>query len=269
MAGLTLRQIDRVQGLTRKSFLLQYGYPGKPALITDITQNWAAMERWNPSLFKKRYGNVMVKVRRSKIVHEEQTIQLSDYLDYFQNCTDEHPYYLNEWQFHRFDSRLCADYHVPEYFESWLNRLPAALAPDFRWMYIGPAKSWFRMHQDNLMTSAWNALISGQKRWLFYPPDQGRHLYFGEVDAFNPDSEKYPLFAQTCEPLECVQKAGEVVFTPSGWWHQVLNEQPGISITENFVNASNLEIAREAILGRFPHFILKFHIPELFENRPL
>jgi hypothetical protein len=43
--------------------------------------------------------------------------------------------------------------------------------PNFRWMIIGPARSGSSWHQDPYGSSAWNALLSGRKRWAFYPPD--------------------------------------------------------------------------------------------------
>ena len=257
--------IERVQGLTRGSFLRKHGYPGKPALIADITRNWTAMERWTPDFFRERFGDVMVTLQRSRAKNDKRTTSFSDFMGYIEETVDKDPYYLTDWPFRSDAPQLSDDYQPPGYFESWLDRLPATLAPNLCWLYIGPAGSGSAMHQDAMMTSAWNAVIFGQKRWLFYPPDQGEQLYYGKVDAFNPDLEKYPLFSQACAPLECTQRTGEVVFAPSGWWHQVVNEKAGISVTENFINESNLEIARETILDNFKHHILKFHIPELFE----
>ena len=121
------------------------------------------------------------------------------------------------------------------------------------------------MHVDTMMSSAWHAVVSGQKKWVFYPPDQGANLYFVEVDAFNPDFSQFPLFARACAPLVCTQKRGDVVFTPSGWWHQVVNEEAGISVTESFLNESNVAVARDAIRAALgDSMFLRFHIPELF-----
>lgn len=37
-------------------------------------------------------------------------------------------------------------------------------------------------------------------------------------------------------PIECICKAGEVIFVPNGWWHLVINLEESIAITQNYVS---------------------------------
>ena len=39
------------------------------------------------------------------------------------------------------------------------------------------------------------------------------------------------------ESRECVVGAGELIFVPRGWWHLVLNLEPSVAVTQNFVAA--------------------------------
>ncbi|KAJ1378187.1 JmjC domain [Sesbania bispinosa] len=50
---------------------------------------------------------------------------------------------------------------------------------------------------------------------------------------------KYPGFKRAIW-LECTQEAGEIIFVPSGWYHQVHNLEDTISINHNWFNAYNL-----------------------------
>jgi histone arginine demethylase JMJD6 len=74
-------------------------------------------------------------------------------------------------------------------------------------------------------------------------------MYYGRLDAFNPDLPRFPLFAGA-RGYKCIQEPGDVVFTPSYWWHQVKNDIGGISFTENFVNQWNFHQVREALKKR-------------------
>src|SRR5262249_20731005 len=204
---------------------------------------------------------------RSNDYGDTKGLALGEYVQYMLNTKEENPYYLRNWEFENVCPELMNDYEVPEYFKSWHLRLPPEIRPRCRWVYIGPANSGSGMHVDTHMTSAWNAVVSGKKYWLFYPPGE-KGVYNGAVDAFNPDLEKFPLFA-CAKPQLCIQNPGDIVFTPSGWWHQVINEQAGISITENFVNESNYRQVKEYLdQSNVPVQILsliKGCIPELFQ----
>lgn len=70
-------------------------------------------------------------------------------------------------------------------------------------------------------------------------------------------------------PLEFVQEPGDVIFIPSGWWHMVLNLEVTVSVTQNFVDCSNLdnvcrELEQEAepeLLRQFLDRLLAFKCP--------
>jgi hypothetical protein len=83
-------------------------------------------------------------------------------------------------------------------------------------------------------TSAWNALISGRKRWALYPPHKfppgtsfirGKDgkLKFSTPFPFEWFTEIYPNLATPDRPWECTQLPGEIIFVPYGWWHCVIN----------------------------------------------
>lgn len=42
------------------------------------------------------------------------------------------------------------------------------------------------------------------------------------------------------KPIECVVRAGELIFVPSGWWHLALNLEESVAITQNYVSRANL-----------------------------
>jgi histone arginine demethylase JMJD6 len=234
--------------------------PSEPTLITGMTDDWRAASLWTSEFLRDRFGSTEVKVKRGREPHETLTLPLGDYVDYMATTADENPYYLSDWTF-RFDCpELTADYEVPACFENWFDRVPQAIRPEWRWIYMGPSGSRSLMHVDVLMTGAWLAALRGKKHWLFYPPGSDE--------------------SQAPPPLICTQEPGEVMFVPSGWWHQVRNEGVSLSITENFVNESNRQRVREAIEADWDYFassvrsddpgfvktVLRFHVPQLFDD---
>jgi len=234
----TYSQVPRVEKLSPTQFITEYGLPGKPVVIEGCMKTWKAFTSWTPAFFADNYGTVEVTVRQCGNNPNSCRMKLGDYLTYMANTHDGAPYYLSGWKFEFDIPELMDDYLPPEYFHSWHTRLPPELRPCWRWLFIGGANTGTRMHLDVMMTSAWNGVISGRKRWLLYSPDQQERVYKGRVDAFNPDFDRYPLL-RDARPLECIQEPGDILFTPSGWWHQVVNEMPCISITENFINETN------------------------------
>ena len=96
----------------------------------------------------------------------------------------------------------------------------------------------------------------GLKEWIVFPPGQERSLlsdgldgseFVNDVSSLIPGDKVYSDKLQTFEHkgkkvsfFRFKQEAQEVVFVPSGWYHQVINLKDTISINHNWFNASNL-----------------------------
>ncbi|MBM3463160.1 MAG: cupin-like domain-containing protein [Armatimonadetes bacterium] len=231
--------IDRRANLSVEAFLEEYAYPCKPVILQGLTDHWTA-RKWTVDMFAERYYHVEVEVSRNDSPYLGWTqMKLGDYIRDIRKPQVGRPYYLSSWYFRIDCPELLNDFSVPPHFsDDWFGLLDAQYQPPLMWLFIGPpgAGSW--LHIDIGLTSAWNVQITGRKRWILFPPDQSRLLYGGQVDGFNPDLEKFPDFART-SPIDCVVEPGEVIFTPTLWWHQTSSLEEGIALTANYANDTN------------------------------
>ncbi|CAK9871623.1 unnamed protein product [Sphagnum jensenii] len=255
--------IDRREHLSLKDF--QAFYDGKkPVLVTDLTKEWPAQKTWNLKQMVDRYGDVAFKVSQSH--GKKVKMKLKDYASYMQSQNDEEPLYIFDSKFGEVAPTMLQDYSVPSIFsEDLLALLDKQIRPPFRWLVAGPARSGASWHVDPALTSAWNALLSGRKRWALYPPGRVPPAVIvhvdeddGSVNFDGPTSlqwwlDVYPTLRQEEKPLECTQLPGETIFVPSGWWHCVLNIDPSIAVTQNFVNTTNLELVCLDMAPGFHH----------------
>ena len=69
---------------------------------------------------------------------------------------------------------------------------------------------------------SWSVNVCGSKRWRFLPAAETSLLrdVFGEdvASSFGPSSPTWPRRGRA-RPIEVVQRPGEAIFVPSGWYH--------------------------------------------------
>ena len=128
---------------------------------------------------------------------------------------------------------------------------------DHRFVYVGPSGSQTALHADVLFSYSWSANVVGRKQWLLVPAEQ-RHLVGDEATRpLKPDLRElltdgsdaadkgrpaggtdWPRLTKgrrggdgeggteghgvtKLTQIEIIQQAGDLIFVPSGWYHQV------------------------------------------------
>ena len=187
------------------------------------------------------------------------------YWNDIKQCQKSNIYYLKDWHFVKEFPQYKA-YRTPSFFSSdWLNEYldyvednilsQAFNNSDYRFVYAGPKDSWTPLHADVFGSYSWSANVIGEKEWIFFPPGYEKYLINPDTKEMMYDiNEALPFdenYSFQCKSIsydgheilyyKVRQKTNEIIFVPSGWYHQVKNIVNTISINHNWFNASNIQ----------------------------
>ena len=152
---------------------------GKPAVIEGLGAGGSPSSGANSSFWDE---GALADQIGDRVFHAGGVnFKLREYLTYAKSNCDDQPLYLFDPTFGTSAPELLKEYEPPEFFRDDLFGLledvsslrVAGLSqqrPDYRWLIIGPPRSGSSFHKDPNCTSAWNAVVSGSKRWVLFPP---------------------------------------------------------------------------------------------------
>jgi histone arginine demethylase JMJD6 len=273
--GGGMLDVLHASSLSTERFRREYDEQCRPVAIQGLTDAWGCHHSWSLDAFASGpYRDVRVKCSQSRL---GARIALRDFVDYLRHTDDDSPLYVFDPAIAELAAgRMLADYAVPPLFAA-----PDPLAlladdrPPHRWLLVGPRRSGSAPHVDPHGTSAWNALVSGLKLWLLYPPSASSAsppplagidrdaTGYGSGGGGSSSSggssgsgggaatESVHWFAGAALPrmrrpprraggwIAHVQRPGETLFVPGGWRHAVLNLDHSVAVTHNLCTAAN------------------------------
>ncbi|TVU34048.1 hypothetical protein EJB05_15873, partial [Eragrostis curvula] len=283
-------QVERVDGrsLTYAEFVDRFMAPNRPVEWT--LPGPGDRRRPNLGFFARNFPSPLVPVAdcSSREFTDQKRLEMSmqEFVDHWAWNSEDHDgslLYLKDWHFVKEYPDYVA-YTTPTFFvDDWLkmyldshpihrdsdiaNHKNEVNCTDYLFVYMGTKGTWTPLHADVFRSYSWSANVSGRKLWLFLSPSQNHRIFDrnmrSSVYNINDDvSEKqFPEFNKN-EWLECIQKQNEIIFVPSGWYHQVHNLEDTISINHNWFNAYNLHWVttklQKNILKTFEIYVMIF-----------
>ncbi|GAB3998421.1 hypothetical protein GCM10028807_46050 [Spirosoma daeguense] len=242
----TITQIDKRSNISRKELIAEYIEPAIPVVLTDATRDWKAMGKLTPEFFKKNYGHISKEIKGV-------TYTLPEYVDLMLASTPEKPApYPFNIDMRQYVPELLGDIQ-PEILYGKSDRVNHPLLPKFMLnathvyeLFFGGNGGFFPfLHVDALFLHTQITQLYGSKEFFLYPPDQAIYMYpredndkISQIDAFNPDFEKFPLF-EKAKPLRITVEEGETILFPTRWWHTTKIHEPCISVGRVQLNAAN------------------------------
>ena len=204
--------------------------------------DWPAKEKWTFGYFKNLAKEMQVRIEIGNVLHDRPQIErlgLTEYIELIEGAEAarsedatlkdaEGVPYLAYFDIFKYFPGLKTDVE----FSFWKGRFRFPIA------WIGPAGTFTGLHWDvghNLF-----AQFCGKKEFTLYPPESTPYLYtskkydigsiLSQVDSRRPDFQRFPLFKKA-EGTKVIVEAGQILYTPRGWWHQVLALKASISVS--------------------------------------
>ncbi|WP_340279258.1 cupin-like domain-containing protein [Staphylococcus coagulans] len=189
--------------------------------------------------FKINYSSIIKNIDISQFIKQLGIEEVDAYKDNDKRTFSIYEYIANykyddfDWYASNINIYKLLYLNLPHFLKSWTDYLPEEVKPEWLWLFIGPKKSYTDTHIDVMNSSAWNFLISGEKKWTFYPPNS---KVSKDLLPNNFSSE----YSGIPDEVHLTQHSGDIIFTPSSWAHNVYNSKPTISITGNYINKINI-----------------------------
>jgi len=242
-------EIARAARISRDKFAEQHlTGAGAPVIITDAIDDWPARAKWSFEYFRAAYGADIVVAPTGLGGDAAKIMKLAAYLEGLGRAPNElpgfwvdtrdgrpldappdgplAPLYLLGWGAFRRHPELHDDIRPSFYFaDDWMASFDNTLRAMFEqasgreyWaIYVGPAGSGSKLHQDFWQTHTTLTQIQGRKKMILFAPG---------------DDER------ACAH-ECVLAPGETLFIPPDWWHEVLALDHSITLSHSFFNHAN------------------------------
>lgn len=254
-------QIARLPDLSPEEF--QANWTDRPFILTEPVKAWPAYNNWTVGSLLARYG-------KTKFRAEAVNWAMRTYGDYMADNSDESPLYLFDRSFVSKmglsvgspETTPDASYWPPTCFAEDFFSVLGDDRPDHQWLIIGPERSGSKFHKDPNATSAWNAVLRGPKYWIMFPsstkqpPPPGVFVSDDQSEVTSPLSIAEWLLGFHAEArrtpgcVEGICGEGEILHVPSGWWHLVVNLEPSIAITQNFIPRGHLGAALDFLSNK-------------------
>lgn len=220
--------IDRVENITSDEFKKHYFEPRKPVVISGVSKQWAARDKWTWDYFKSIVGDETVGVYNNKradantpVNGADDYIKFADYLDMVQKG----PVELRIFLFNMFQ-------HAPQIVEdfTWPDHLAKGFLKKYPMLFVGGAGSVAHMHYDIDLSHIFHTQFLGRKRVLLLENNQSPYIYrmpFTVESAASflnwhqsMDTDKYPAL-RYAKGYTAILNHGDTLFMPGGYWHHM------------------------------------------------
>jgi hypothetical protein len=246
--------LPRIHEITESDFFERYLTPRLPVIVTGEVSRWPACQRWTWDYLVECLGDQPVDIYDDWF---EPTAagnfgdfvaanigQPGTWKQRYVRWFSRHRAGDGHWSDDVF-ATLRADWHAPRFLPSGGYIVPC-IAPSaridpvddllpYRALFVSGAGARTRLHLDPWASSALLCQVVGDKRVAMWPPAQHDLMLTRSMEGLTGrECDVPPLF-------DDVLSAGEALFIPGGWWHEVDTVTDAVSVTWNFLHQVHAE----------------------------
>lgn len=232
---MQLKNIDRVETITKEDFLENYFKPQKPVVIERFIEEWPAFSKWNLDYMADVAGDKTVPLYDDRPVSHENgfnqphaEMKMKDYIDLLKSEPTKYRIFL--WNILKEVPKLQKDYTFPDFGLKLMKGLPM--------LFFGGRDSYTFMHYDIDLANIFHFHFHGKKEVILFDQDQNDYLYKvphslitrEDIDFKNPDYTKWPALKKANGYITHLEH-GNVLYMPEGYWHYMRYLTPGFSMS--------------------------------------
>jgi hypothetical protein len=242
MADEALPDIIRIQVPASE---LQFRRPlaaGRPIHIPGAMKGrWGALDRWTTAYLTEKVGAAEMTVRNYTENVGVPRHKWKRYCAWDKMTMGE---YLRRLDAGEAKNIYLAQVSIPKELRALMPDIEKPPFLNFHSLdpviWIGPGGHVEPLHFDTAHSVIGE--VVGRKRVVMFSPEHYYALYpfpfwapinvsFSQLDIDHPDLALFPRFKEA-RAVECTLEAGDILFIPAGWWHQVYClDHPCISVT--------------------------------------
>jgi len=233
MTNVTKGFQSDVINITPNKFNHLYFEKNIPIMLTGLSKTSAAYTKWSFQFFQEMGERFSFPVgddlqNPTKITRKMNVGDYAKQLKESSTC----PYMIG-WSYQKDIPELDQDYSLPKIHpEDFISTLPKHLGFRRRWIFLGKKGNNSDIHIDCFSTSAWILMIKGQKTLRTLSPVDRHKVQMG-TSLFD---EEYlqKITKEGVKVIEFTLKPGTIMYIPSGWVHQIRNDDDTIMVTGGF-----------------------------------
>ena len=238
-------EVQKKSGITYEEFVEEHYKPRIPVVLQDVFKDWKAKGLITPEYLRDNFSD-----RSTGVAGINYTV--AELIDLVAKSTPENPApYPAIFEIRKsFPELMPLINPVDMGFAkpNWLHSgfvAPGKLGNCLELFIGGGGCQYPFAHIDQYYTNAWITQVYGEKHITVFPQGQDEFLYpqphdkhVSQVNIFNPDYEKHPLF-KNATPVKVSVMEGETIFIPRGTWHSASSPGTNISVIFDQMNSIN------------------------------